>query len=202
MRTYTIKPQRGVPDWENIEKAPIDTPLWLEPPAGISAAAQLCYDAEALKVRLTAVERDILSRFEGPLDPVCADSCLEFFFCPAPNDSRYFNFEFNPRGALCLGFGPDRNHSIRQVIGDYRSLFSVRPFVFEGGWGIDFAVPASFIGIYIPSFKLEAGLNLRGNFYKCGDATKTPHYIVWNPIDWDRPDFHRPMDFGGLVLGA
>ncbi|GHU84921.1 hypothetical protein FACS189473_3230 [Spirochaetia bacterium] len=129
------------------------------------------------------------------------DSALEFFFSPLPDDPRYFNFEFNPLGTIFLGFGLDRDRSVRQVIPGYRELFAVAPFRFDGGWGIDFAIPASFIGIYLPSFKLEKGCILRGNFYKCGDETESPHYLAWNPVDSRSPDFHRPECFGQFRLG-
>ena len=43
-------------------------------------------------------------------------------------------------------------------------------------------------------------LDFKGNFYKCGDETKTPHYGSWNPIENPTPDFHRPEGFGELVI--
>ena len=45
------------------------------------------------------------------------------------------------------------------------------------------------------------GVKLRGNFYKCGDLTRYEHYGMWNPVQSDTPDFHRPESFGELVLG-
>ena len=48
----------------------------------------------------------------------------------------------------------------------------------------------------------ERGLRLRGNFYKCGDATVQPHYLAWNPVTSAVPAFHRPEDFGEIVLGG
>lgn len=44
-------------------------------------------------------------------------------------------------------------------------------------------------------------LRLRGNFYKCGDATVQPHYLAWNPVTSETPAFHRPWEFGEIVLG-
>jgi hypothetical protein len=200
MRTYTVRPEAGVPGWDRVEKAELDHALWLARPEGLSAFGQVCYGPDKLKVRLTAYEKEPLARSEGLTDWIHLDSALEFFFCPLRDDPRYFNFEFNPLGAVYLGFGFDRHRSVRQLIPDYRRLFSAAPFNFDGGWGIEFAIPASFIRIYMPSFKLETGLEMRGNFYKCGDETKTPHYLAWNPIDCDHPEFHRPGDFGRLCL--
>jgi hypothetical protein len=203
MRTYNVRQVTGIPDWDNIETAPIDSALWLTPPSGLMAAAQLCYGEDRLKVRLQAREQDPLSRFGGLLDMVCLDSCLEFFFSPWEDDNRYFNFEFNPAGAMYLGFGRGRYSSVRQVLPDYREQFAVQSFNFDSGWGIDFSIPLGFIQLYAPLFKFIPGLTLRANFYKCGDETKSPHYLAWNPIDCDHPEFHRSQDFGRIVfIGA
>jgi hypothetical protein len=198
MRNYTAVYTEGIPSWDSIEKAELDTPHWVKAPEGLSAAARLGYDKEKLKLRLEAREEKILSRFSGLTDMVCNDSCLEFFF--SPQEGRYFNFEFNPRGALYLGYGMDRYHSYRLYIPEYRELFSVSPFSFEGGWGIDFSIPLAFIQIYAPAFTLEKGRIFRANFYKCGDETEVPHYLAWNRVEWPEPDFHRPEYFGKIVL--
>ena len=44
------------------------------------------------------------------------------------------------------------------------------------------------------------GMRMKGNFYKCGDHLQKPHFLSWNPIHVDRPDFHRPEFFGELVF--
>jgi hypothetical protein len=201
MNTYTAKQIKVSPDWDSIEEIKIALPLWVTPPQGLKSFSKLCYSPDRLYVRLWAIEKKILSRFSGPLDMVCNDSCLEFFFSPLEAYPHYFNFEFNPQGAMYLGYGSDRNHSIRQYIPEYRELFSVSPFTVEGGWGIEFSVPCSFICIYAPSFTLKKGKIIRANFYKCGDETETPHYLVWNPIDLKTPDYHRPEYFGKIILG-
>ena len=79
MRTYTILPKTG--EWKDIPAAPIDTRLWT-PEVNISATAQVCYDADALYLRLAAKEKDIRAEENGPLGMPCQDSCLEFFFSP------------------------------------------------------------------------------------------------------------------------
>lgn len=201
MMNYTARFIEGDAPWEKIEKAGIGSALWLEPPPGLAAFAQLCYDKEKIKVRLTATESKILSRYSGILDPVCTDSCLEFFFSPREGLPHYFNFEFNPLGALCLGYGPGRSHSVRQYIPKYREIFSVKNFGAGGGWGVEYSIPLDFIRIYAPEFSLEAGKKIRGNFYKCGDETEIPHYLAWNKVDTPAPDFHRPEFFGEILFG-
>jgi hypothetical protein len=200
MRTYTITRVDGLPDWNTIEKAPMDIKPWKEFPLSMEVFAQVCHNGGALHVRLAADEKEPLARFSGTTDMVCLDSCLEFFFSPLA-DGRYFNFEFNPNGALFLGFGTGRNLSARQLVTNYRDFFSVKPFSGGGFWGVEFAVPLVFIALYCPGFTLEKGRTLTANFYKCGDETKTPHYLVWNPVNTEKPDYHRPEFFGRLVVG-
>jgi hypothetical protein len=200
MRSGTITRVSGIPGWDAIEKLPVDILPWKEFPHSMEVFAQVCHDGEAVQVRLSAGEKEPLARFSGDTDMVCLDSCLEFFFSPMA-DGRYFNFEFNPKGALYLGFGTGRNLSARQLVKNYREFFSVKPFAAGGFWGVQFAVPAGFIAAYCPGFTLEKGRALTANFYKCGDETKTPHYLVWNPIDTEKPDYHRPEFFGRLVVG-
>ena len=38
------------------------------------------------------------------------------------------------------------------------------------------------------------------NFYKCGDKQVEPHYLSWNPVLTDNPDFHRPEYFGKVIF--
>ena len=102
MRSYTIMPKTD--SWNDIPVAPLDTRLQT-PEIDISATAQVCYDAEALYLRLTAKEANIRAEESGLLGVPCKDSCLEFFFSPIADDTRYFNFEFNSVKCMHLGFG-------------------------------------------------------------------------------------------------
>ncbi len=42
------------------------------------------------------------------------------------------------------------------------------------------------------------GKRIPANFYKCGDKLRTPHFLSWNKIEIEKPDFHRPDFFGEL----
>ena len=91
MSNYTIFPKTG--NWNDIPIAAIANRLWTDE-VDIVSTAQVCYDDEALYVRLTAKEKDIRAEESGCIGVPCKDSCLEFFFCPVEEDKRYFNFEF------------------------------------------------------------------------------------------------------------
>ena len=183
------------PEWEKVETVPLTDTGWLEP-CGVAAGAQVCHDGETIWVRLTAEEAPIRATLTGALDPVCKDSCLEFFVAPQRDDRRYFNFEFNPLGTMFLGFGAERETRVRQVPSNAERLFAPKPLVHENGWEIVFRIPLAFVRMYFPESSLHE--EWRCNFYKCGELTEKPHYLAWAPLNTDVPDYHRWQDFGIL----
>lgn len=44
------------------------------------------------------------------------------------------------------------------------------------------------------------GKTVTANFYKCGDDMPVRHYLSWNPINLERPNFHTPQFFGKLIF--
>ena len=198
MRTYTISPVKNAIDWASVPTLPIDVPLW-GTKTDITAQAQLCYDKDALHIRLSATEAHIRAEETGPLGSPCQDSCLEFFFCPMEGDRRYFNIEFSPTGCFYLGFGSDRYDLVRLI--PEQPIFTPDIRRTETGWEISYSVPFSFIRRFFPDFSAEPGKGIRANFYKCGDLTVNEHYFSWNPIEQAQPDYHLSAYFAPLYFG-
>ena len=192
--TYFV-PRTDGPDWSGPERVSLAHTGWL-PPCPVAARFQACHDGLNLYLRMEAEESPVCATLAGPLDQVCRDSCLEFFFAPDGGE-RYFNFELNPLGTLCLGFGAERPARVRQVPND-PGRFQIEPFTAPKGWGVTFAVPADFVRLYFPGFAFSG--EAAANFYKCGDETPTPHYLTWSPLTSPAPDFHRRQDFGRLIF--
>ena len=200
MRTYEVYPVSAQgPQWESLPKAEISNVQWVEV-QGVRAWGQLCYDEKFLYVRLEAEEEHILARYTGDNDPVCTDSCLEFFLTVREEGNRYFNVEINPNGACYFGFGRLRHERCRLLGKDLPKLFNIRTFRTEKGWGVEFALPVWYLEIYSPDFALYPGKKLRGNFYKCAEDSCTPHFITWNEVETGKPDFHQPGYFGQLLF--
>lgn len=199
MRTYTVKKVSGAPSWDTIEKLPIDQLLWTES-CDIQVWAQVCWDEETLYIRQTARESVVRAELSGPLARVCNDSCMEFFLRPT-EDLRYFNFEFNPNASLYLGFRTGRENSVRLIHESYQEAFSPQAVRTPDGWELSYRIPFTFIQLFFPGWQAKAGMKMYANFYKCGDETPNPHYLAWNSIDWPTPEFHRPEQFGTLILG-
>ena len=198
MKSYIIIPKPDNLDWNQIPIVKIDNCEWL-PPVDVEARAQLCYDAEALYVRLSAREGNIRAEESGETGMPCLDSCLEFFFSPDPTKSTYFNIEFNPNGCMFLGIGTNRYDLIR-LVPIKQNILDAKPAYTQEGWEVIYRIEASFIRRFFPDFQLISGGMMRANFYKCGSSTIQPHYYTWNPMTPGEEDFHRPQDFGKLYL--
>ena len=200
MNKYIIQPVTGKPDWSSIPALSVDNILWL-PDVGIRMTQQICYDEQKLYIHQKAVEKQIRAEHNELLAQVCEDSCMEFFFCPEPGSDRYLNFEWNLNGCMYLGCRTGRENSVRLQLKDHKKLFAFEGNKTQDGWEIFFEVPVSFVQLLVPDFSLHPGLELRANCYKCGDLTPNPHYLSWNPSTSPTPDFHRPQDFGQMILG-
>ena len=155
MKPYHIV-RMNKPDWHAVEKAELTHQPWLAPCA-IRAWAQLCHDGENLYVRMEAEEANIRATVTDALSPVCADSCLEFFFAPMADDKRYLNFELNKLGTAYVGFGAERNTRMRLILKDPAALLMPKPFDTDKGWGIEFRIPASFVKMFFPEASFSGG---------------------------------------------
>ncbi|RTE54735.1 hypothetical protein EHW67_06095 [Arenibacter aquaticus] len=151
-------------------------------------------------------EKSIMATVADTNGAVHKDSCVEFFFDPL-GDGNYYNFEFNCIGTTHLAFGGGRSDrqflapetieaSIRVQSSLGTQVFTERTA--DHSWEMTVVIPANTLS-HNPGIKLK-GLSAKGNFYKCGDATSEPHYLSWNPIKTENPDFHRPEFFGNLVF--
>ena len=199
MNTHTI-PYTKSPDWSSIPVITLANMQW-RVVEGIAARAQICYTDDAIWLKLAARESPIVHKHTGPLGAPYEDSCLEFFFCPAENDNRYFNFEFNPNACLLLGIGTGRNDRTRLIVEDQQAMFSPIPQITDDSWSITYKIPFAFIQRFFPAFSPCSGLQFRANFFKCGHCTPHPHYLTWNLCNSHTPSFHSPNDFGLLIFG-
>ena len=134
---------------------------------------------------------------------VYEDSCVEFFVSPS-DDGIYYNLEFNGIGTCLMGSGTGRENRKRtdpEIISRIRRKGSPggKSVSEKGGefsWTITMAIPFSvFFHHNINGLK---GMTFRANFYKCGDKLSVPHYVTWNPVGTEKPDYHRPEYFGLL----
>lgn len=201
IKTISHKIAQSQPKYESIDC--VNWPAFPYIPAVEFTMALL---GDGLFVHFKVNEKHCLGRFTTDKDPVYKDSCVELFIDPA-NDGTYYNLEFNCIGTMLLGYGASRHNrepapdNVFKEVKIYPSL-GYKPLNIEQdtNWSLDVVIPFSAFfkhptGVFI-------GNSFRCNLHKCGDETNTPHYITWNPIKTERPDFHRPEYFGNAVIIA
>ena len=128
----------------------------------------------------------------------------EYPYKPKVSFGIYYNIECNCIGTILIGAGPARNgreHAPKEITGLVQRWSSLgnEPFeerVEDTSWEVALIIP------YKVFFKHQIesldGKEVKANFYKCGDELQTPHFLSWNPIKIEKPDFHRPDFFGSL----
>jgi hypothetical protein len=134
---------------------------------------------------------------------VCQDSCIEWFF--SINGVGYYNFEFNPIGAFTIMKGDTRKNrysfkahelpGLRFLGSEGHEPFDAKPG--EQPWKAWMVIPYNICDTHVEQLRSSS---LKANFYKCGDALPTRHYLSWAPIATENPDFHRPEFFKELIL--
>ena len=191
MNYYQIKRVENDINWSSVNTIELSN-KYLNTPNEMRAFAQICYNDEGINLHLwsenddvRAVERDILG---APYQ----DSCLEFFFSPMENDTRYFNVEFNFNCCMYLGFGRNLGDHTRLV----NNSFSPKASLTKTGWEIFYTIPYSFILRFFPDFKITKGKRIRANCFKCADLTTPANYLSWSPITTEPFSFHKPECFG------
>ena len=189
----------------------IDTVNWKEYPYRPDVSFKMAYSENALYLKFLVHEKAVRAVNTEPNSPVWEDSCCEFF-CDF-DGKGYYNLETNCIGTQLLGYGEtkkDREEAARSrtradasVINKIRKKSTLGPGPFDVRTGdfnyeIVMAIPAE--AFYRHDLKFEKGMAFRANFYKCGDKTPEMHFLSWNPIEVDSPNFHLPEFFGEVRL--
>lgn len=190
-------------DEEHIPFQTIETVNWNEYSYRPQAAFRIAYTDDAILLHYKVTEGSVRAKYGSDNGSVWTDSCVEFFSIPA-GDGIYYNLECNCIGTVLLAVGPERSNrkhaslEIMDKIQRWASLgrTSFEERVGECEWEVALVVPyAVFFKHQIETLQ---GKTVKANFYKCGDELQTPHFLSWNPIKIENPDFHRPDFFGSL----
>lgn len=173
-------------------------------PSCPEAGFKIAHNGSYLFLHYFIEENEILAQVGEDNGQVWNDSCVEFFI--SFDNTYYYNHEFSCIGKTLLGYRKERSDSVHSGqdlldrIKRYPSLgtetFGIRKGLFK--WDILVVIPVS---VYWQSgFASFDNIGARANFYKCGDSLDTPHYLSWQRIDTEKPDFHRPEFFGEIYF--
>ena len=190
-------------DFAHLELHPIDSENW-HAAWQTTAGFGISHDLQNIFLRFRVRETNILARFQRMNDPVYEDSCVEFFI--SFEKDAYYNLEFNCIGTVYGAYGRNRKNRARldeKLLATIQTIPSLgrnklQIIDRETEWMLDVIIPVTvFKFSNLGSFK---NITAHGNFYKCGDKLEVPHYLSWNPIVAEKPDFHRPEYFGKLTF--
>lgn len=185
-------------------KGIMDCVNWREYPEKPEITFSVAHTKKALFLAFRIRGNFVLGRFEEDQAPVYRDSCVEFF-CRKPESALYTNLEFNCIGT-CLGarqkardkgripLTAEERHSIERHASLGRKAFGEKTGACP--WELATRIPLALLDM--EEKDLDSGL--MANFYACCDDAPTRHYLSWNPVRTERPDFHRPEFFGNLVF--
>lgn len=177
------------------------SPSWDEA-EGVQVSLRLNHDSKYLQVHFSVMEKQLRRMCTNHNEPVYTDSCVEVFL-QKQGEAEYINFEFSASGKALVGRGTGR---------EGRTLFPVSLIeqipvtvtILENNldksfWKLDAYLDLAQFGLCDEGQDLGS-LQLKGNFYKCGDALEHPHYLSYAPIGTLKPDFHTPSYFVPIVL--
>lgn len=190
---------------DQLDAESIDTLNWSDYQYQPGVQFKIAHNNREIFIKYFVNETHVKAEKKNSNEMVCEDSCVEFFVEPVQN-GPYYNFEFNPIGTCLLGKGTGRHDSkvvdteLIDKIRRFSTMGSV-PFSEMSGelhWELIVAIPKSILGI--KNDDPLSGLTFRANFYKCGDQLTQPHYLTWNPVETENPDYHRPEFFGELLF--
>ncbi len=159
------------------------------------------YGEDAIYLKFSVNEKHYRSVHTQDNEPVYEDSCVEFFI-GFGDDKAYYNFEFNAGGAALAGWGENKQRELLDValLSNIKRFSDVaiagHPLPFS--WQLLIAMPFTVFSKHqITTLK---NTTCRANFYKCGDKLPEPHYLCWNNIAADQPNFHLSQYFGEIVF--
>ena len=174
----------------------IDTLNWQEQyPTAPDTIFTLAHTDDMLYVRYEVKGEVPLATKTNDLELVNEDACVEIFIGNADN-TRYWNFEFNPAGVCNASNRKERKVDVVRL--NPEQLDSIQRYPVQlcaAHWSLLIGIPFSLIELDLTSERAR-----RANLYKCGDKTPMKHYASWNPITAPAPAFHLPEFFGEIAF--
>ena len=158
------------------------------------------YNKKGFHVHFLIYEKNPIATYKNNFDPVCKDSCVEWFIYFAPDIcNRYFNFEVNANGAMDVSFRVSRDDYIEVMDADVNT-FNINTEINNDFWTVDYIIPFDFIKKYISGYEFKTDVSLKANVYKCCEVPEIKHYGCWGMVDRNEPDFHKPEFFKTMKI--
>ncbi|MCE5250430.1 hypothetical protein LLG96_09455 [bacterium] len=198
----------GILDEEDWTVAPaVDAfvfPWWTEGDKE-QTSVKLLWNDTYLYIAITCQDKHIWADHYDTNSWTYIDDAAEFFWNPNPGAGDiYYFFEMNCIGNLLCVYDYYSDDFLINKAMVPRIATTVRGTVnkdtdFDSGWTLEIAIRFSDYPELSMREKPLPGDVWRANFNRCGGKTNY-QYSQWSPSQTDKPNFHRPEDFGRLVF--
>lgn len=196
----------------NIEYHKIDMENWQGYNYHPNVRFRIAYSPTEIYLQYLILENEIKAVYEQDEGSApYKDSCVELFCIPG-EDSVYYNLEMNCIGKGTFAGGAQRTERTRfgkEILSKIRrtstlgtNAFGIKTLSDNNGqpytWQLTVAIPIELFSL--SEVKPLKGRTIKANFNKCGDDMPHRHYLSWNPIGTERPNFHTPSYFGNIYF--
>lgn len=172
---------------------------------------KLLYDKDSIYVLFKVVDKNIISRAKKHFDAVYEDSCVEFFFATdMDTPGAYFNLEVNCSGKVLFGFRTDKSKKSTRINIEDIECLNINTTYFgklindeikeETEWIAEYKIPFDILKKYTGKEIKVNNKEWNANFYKCADKSSTPHWLTWNKVEYNTPNYHLPEYFGKIIF--
>ena len=188
---------------DKLDKEVIGYTPWSDYDYKPDAGFAIAHSPSFIFLKYYVCEQEVKAVFTKTNDPVYRDSCVEFFIC-FDDDKNYYNLEFNSDGVCLIGYGSSGENrrllpiDLIEKIQNLTIKAKSDSVYHQVYWQLTLAIPKE-VFCFNPIGALR-GKTARANFYKCGDDLAVPHFLAWNNICTEQPDFHQPDFFGELYF--
>lgn len=199
MKVYNTYTFENEINWQDVPEEKLGYFLW-DSAKEYNVYFRMCFlKGEGIALKMRCDETEL--RFVGKVrdDSVWEDSCMEMFLCPFEHRDEYVNFEINCNGVYLSQFGPERNN--RKFIKEITDTApDVKTTITDDGWSLELFVPCRLISeVFGEEFTADK-CSIKGNFTKCGDLTKYPHYGSFTELSTLDFGFHNPRLFAKINI--
>ena len=192
-------------DNEQIPSHPITCVNWVDYPYKPDVKFRIAHNGTTIFMNFQVEESDIQAVCAEDGGKVWEDACVEFFIA-FPHHDFYTNIECNCIGKIVATARVDKQNCLSAPfnlvnrIERWSSLGCLPVANLSGKWEVSLIIPLEVF--LLNEIHTLDGIQAKGNFYKCGDKLKIPHFVSWNPIKSEQPNFHLPEFFGEICFSS
>ena len=194
-------------DWATAKPVGDFTFRWWKKGEKEQTEAKMLWDDSFLYVAFKCKDKHIWAENYDTNSSTCNDDCVEIFWNPKPDaDLAYNMFEINCIGNLLSVYNDfkvsikkkERRIMVPHIAQSIQGTVNNDDDI-DTGWVMEVAIRFSDYPELSKGVKPLHGDMWRLGLNRCGGKTNF-QYSQWSPSQTDKPNFHKPKDFGKIYF--